>query len=124
MSPHDSHQIDPPLCMTMKCSLKKMCLTSYCNENTHINSELAYPRLEARPHDVISCTQPLSNSLIRKLSLWFQHNSTKKSYDTNRIVCTGLNKLYVMDISYLSNGLTFIQTESIVPKAGRLLGRN
>ena len=36
------------------------------------------------------CTHLLSNPLIRKLSLWFQHNSTKESYDTNRIVCTGL----------------------------------
>ena len=38
---------------------------------------------EARPHDTISCTQLLSDSLIRKLSHWFQHNSTKESPDTN-----------------------------------------
>ena len=46
--------------------------------------------IKAGPHDVISCTQPYSNSLFRKLSLWFQHNCTKESYDANRIVCTGL----------------------------------
>ena len=48
---------------------------------------------------LISCTQPLSNSLIHKLSLWFQHNSTKEPYDINRIVCIGLyevaNKVFV-----------------------------
>ena len=48
---------------------------------------------KARPHDAISCTQSFSNSLIRKLSLWFQHNSRKESYDTNRIVCTGLKTI-------------------------------
>ena len=32
--------------------------------------------------------------MIRKLSLWFQHNSTKESYDTNRIVCIGLFTTY------------------------------
>ena len=37
-------------------------------------------------HDAISCTQLVSNSMIRKLSLWFQHNSTKESYDTDGIV--------------------------------------
>ena len=38
-------------------------------------------QLKVNKHDAISCcTQPLSNSLICKLSLWFQHNSTKKSY--------------------------------------------
>ena len=36
--------------------------------------------------DAISCTQLLSNSMICKLSLWFQQNSTKESYDTNRIL--------------------------------------
>ena len=45
---------------------------------------------EGCPHDAISCTQPLSSSFIRKLSLWFQHNSEKESHDTNRVVCTGL----------------------------------
>ena len=53
---------------------------------------------------LVSYTQPLSNSLIRKLSLWFQHNSTKESYDTNRIVCTGLKdhmetRFYCIEIS-------------------------
>ena len=46
--------------------------------------------LKAHPHGAISRTQPYSNSMIRKLSLQFQHNSTKESYDTNRIVYTGL----------------------------------
>ena len=46
--------------------------------------------LKAYPHDAISCTQPVSNSLIRKLFLWFQHYCTKKSYDANRVVCTYL----------------------------------
>ena len=31
-----------------------------------------------------------SNSLIRELSLWFQHNSTKELHNRNRIECTGL----------------------------------
>ena len=31
--------------------------------------------LKASSHDAISCTQLLSNSLIRELSLWFQRNS-------------------------------------------------
>ena len=43
--------------------------------------------VKANTHDAISCIKPLSNSLIRKLSLCFQHNSTKESYDTNRVVC-------------------------------------
>ena len=46
--------------------------------------------LKARPHDAISCTQPLSNSLTCELSLWLQHHSTKESYDTSRMVCTDL----------------------------------
>ena len=37
-------------------------------------------------HHATSSTQLLSTSLIRKLSFWFQHNSTKESYDTNDIV--------------------------------------
>ena len=47
-------------------------------------------KVKAGSHEAISCTQPLSNSLIRNLSLWFQDNSTKESYDTNRIVKIGL----------------------------------
>ena len=35
---------------------------------------------------VLACTQLLSNSLIHKSFLWFQHNSTKELYDTSRIV--------------------------------------
>ena len=49
------------------------------------------PGLKANTHDVISCTQPFSNSLIRKFSLWFQNNSTEELYDTNHIVCWPLN---------------------------------
>ena len=48
------------------------------------------PTIKAYTHNVISCTQPFSNSPICKLSLWFQHNSAKESYDTNRIVCIDL----------------------------------
>ena len=40
---------------------------------------------------------PFSNSLIRKLFLWFQQNRTKESYDTNRIVCIGLNAWFPLD---------------------------
>ena len=47
--------------------------------------------LKAITPDAISCTQLLSDSLIRKLSLWGWHNNTKESYDTNRIVCTALS---------------------------------
>ena len=43
-----------------------------------------------RTQDAISCTQRLSNSLIRELWFWFQRNSTKESYDTSCIACTGL----------------------------------
>ena len=46
--------------------------------------------VQACSHDAISCTQLLSNYLIRKSSLWLQHNSTKESYDTNRIAWTSL----------------------------------
>ena len=42
-------------------------------------------QIKTRSHYAISYTQNLSKSLIRKLSFWFQHNSTK-SYDTNGIV--------------------------------------
>ena len=38
-------------------------------------------------HDAISCTLPLSNSLIRKLFLWFQHNSKKESYMIQIALC-------------------------------------
>ena len=41
--------------------------------------------LNARSYDVISCTELLSNLLILKLSLWFQHSNAKELYDTNRI---------------------------------------
>ena len=33
--------------------------------------------LKARPVDEINCTKSFLNLLICKLSLWFQHNSTK-----------------------------------------------
>ena len=52
----------------------------------HHHHQVSLLSLKAYPHDVISYTQALSNSLIRKLSLWLQHNSTKESYDTNRII--------------------------------------
>ena len=32
--------------------------------------------VKARTHDTISCIQILLNSLILKLSLWFQHKAT------------------------------------------------
>ena len=41
----------------------------------------------------LSCTRLFLNSLIRKLPLWFQHNSTKTSCDKNRILLTGLKGL-------------------------------
>ena len=63
---------------------------SYNGEMFLESSDAERVRIKARPHDPISCTQPLSNSLIPTLSLWFEHNSTKESHDTNRIVCTGL----------------------------------
>ena len=47
--------------------------------------------VKARKYDAISCTQLLSNSMIRKSSVCFEHDSTKESYDTNRIVLIGLN---------------------------------
>ena len=56
--------------------------------------------VNARPLDTISYTQRLSNSLIRKSSLCFQHNSTKESYDTSRIVCT---RLYHQTIQLLTS---------------------
>ena len=36
------------------------------------------PCLQANPHDAISCTQLISNSLIRKPSLCFWHNGTRE----------------------------------------------
>ena len=47
-------------------------------------------RLKAHSYDASNFAQILSNSLIRKLSLWFQHNSTRESHDTNRIAWTFL----------------------------------
>ena len=43
-------------------------------------------RLKAERVFVLVRTQLLSNSLIHKLLPGFQHNSTKESYDTSRIV--------------------------------------
>ena len=43
-----------------------------------------HPNAHAHSHNAISCSQLLSNSLIRELSLLFHDNSTKN--DTNRIV--------------------------------------
>ena len=40
----------------------------------------------------ISCTQLLSNSLIRKLSHWFQHDSTKESLDTSFGHCVNFTR--------------------------------
>ena len=53
-------------------------------QETHVNAGRAIRVV------LCSCAQPFSTSLIRKLSLWFQHNSTKESYDANRMMCTGL----------------------------------
>ena len=41
---------------------------------------------------VLARTQLLSNSLIHKSFLWFQHTSTKQLYDTSHIMWIGLNK--------------------------------
>ena len=57
-----------------------MLATFKCYSNVIIRSD---DSLKANTHDAISCTQPFSNSLICKLSLLFQHNSTKESYDTS-----------------------------------------
>ena len=59
---------------------KRNCLSNY----SYVNN------IEARSQDAVSCTQLPSYSLICKLSLWFQYNSTEEWYDTNRIVWTGL----------------------------------
>ena len=49
--------------------------------NISLNLKCLFYRvfLKAHSHDGISCTQLLSNSLIRKSSLAFQKNSTKNS---------------------------------------------
>ena len=57
-----------------------------------MNYETVPRDIKANTQDAITCTQPLSNSLIRKLSPWFQHNTTKESYDTNRIMCIAFLK--------------------------------
>ena len=55
-----------------------------------LSAKFLIGKLKANTDDAISCIKLLSNSLIRKFSLWSQHNSIKESYDTNRIVCNSL----------------------------------
>ena len=46
-------------------------------DHMHDHSGFYYWTFKARPHEAISCAQFLSNSFIRKLSLWFQHKKLK-----------------------------------------------
>ena len=85
---------------------------SYNGETFVESSDEEQVSIKARPHDAISCTQLLSNSLIRKLSLWFQLKSAKESYDTYRIVCTGLKrrlKAYRLTKAYFHLGRNWSQ---------------
>ena len=61
-----------PTCMCFATSLQHSCK----------EDPLCSTSFKADSQNTISCSQFLSNSLICKLSLWFQHNSTKESYLT------------------------------------------
>ena len=49
-------------------------------------------RTEGWTSFVLARAQFLSNSLIHKSFLWFEHNRTKKLHDTSRIVWTKVNR--------------------------------
>ena len=54
--------------------------------------------LKVSSRDTISGTQLISNSLIRKLSLSLQHNSTKELFDTN----PSCERAFTLDALYLA----------------------